>query len=407
MSSFRTETAPVLWQLPDGIEEILPKEARILELKRRELLDVCSLWGYKQVVLPLIEYFDALLVAGGSDLEHQTITTPDQISGKLMGFRADMTSQAARMDAISLRNQQTISRLCYVDTVVRSSLKNNATSRIPIFFGAELFGSLDQSADFEVTSLLIECLLLSYPAHQFVLEFGHAGLLRDILDSLGLSDADKQLLSALLRQKSIPDIAVFAKSRSMTKRQESLLVSLPLLIGTPDVLSEVARELRGILSETGESALNELESFIDLLSTHYPHISTRIDLTELHGHHYHTGILFSVYVQGFEKVLARGGRYDGIGESFGISRPATGFDIDLKLLLNTVSDSQPTSSDLVWAPHFSTVSQQDRPSYLDKVKRLRESKMPVIFALPEQMEPDADATHILQCIGNDWVIKKI
>ncbi|PKM21761.1 MAG: ATP phosphoribosyltransferase regulatory subunit [Gammaproteobacteria bacterium HGW-Gammaproteobacteria-14] len=316
------------WLLPDGVEEILPERAAVIESLRRELLDLFASWGYQLVFPPLIEFLDSLLNGAGRDLERETFKLTDQKTGRLMGIRPDITPQVARIDAHSLRRSAP-TRLCYCSTAVRTRAQPGG-SRTPYQIGVELFGHAGVQSDAEVISLLLDVLQLA-GARDVTLDLGHVGIYRALVRRAGLSSSDEAALSDIYLRKARDELDAFLSELSLTTELRDALAALPWLVGDASVLA-TAREWLAPFGEELLVALDELAALASFVVARYPNVHVHIDAGELRGYHYHTGCLFAAYVEGSSEPLAKGGRYDHIGEVFGRARPATGFSADLRLL---------------------------------------------------------------------------
>jgi ATP phosphoribosyltransferase regulatory subunit len=364
------------WLLPDGINESLPAEAEALEAMRRELLDLYRGWGYRFVMPPLVEYLESLSIAMGSQLDLQTFKITDQTNGRMMGLRADITPQVARIDShgMSLLPHQP-NRLCYIGSVLRTHSAVAGGSRSPIQVGAELFGHAGLESDFEVIALMIETLQLA-GSKKIVLDLGHVGILRALVAQVGLSIAQEKTYLDQLERKSLPEIDRWLAASSFDESSCDLLKSLPRLHGDIALLAgEVAQKLSVASPEISDS-INYLKQLVSKLQQAYPSLVVNLDLAEMRGYTYHTGIVYAAYIPGDGRELARGGRYDGIGENFGTSRPATGFSCNLRTLLELKeSVSQPLDSSGILAP----VS--DDPELLTLIATLREQGEVVIRQL--------------------------
>lgn len=314
------------WLLPEGIEEVLPDEAQVVERLRRRLLDVYQSWGYDLVIPPLVEFTDSLLSGAGRDLDLLTFKLTDQLSGKMMGVRADITPQTARMDAHSLFRHGP-NRLCYAGTVLYTRPRSPLASRSPIQMGVELYGVAGLEADLEVIGLLIEA-LEEVGITEICLDLGHVGIYRAIEEYLGLPPLQRAELFDLLQGKSC-ELNSWIEANIEDSDSACLLQHLPGLSGDIEVLDR-AREIFSSAPAEIELAIDEVQVVVDDLSRRYPQLRLYLDLCELEGYHYHTGIVFAAYSENARHALGQGGRYDDIGESFGRARPATGFSIDLK-----------------------------------------------------------------------------
>lgn len=318
------------WLLPEGVEEILPPESWRFEAMRRRLLDLYRARGYALIIPPLIEYLDSLLTGAGHDLDLETFKLTDQLNGRMMGVRADMTPQAARIDASRLTARGP-SRLCYIGTVLRTRPDGLGGSRCPQQVGVELFGDARIAADLEIIGLMLET-LKACGARGVHLDLGHVGIYRALAAQAALSGDDEQALFGILQRKSRPDLASFLRGRRLDKRVGRQLEALVELNGDVGVLDEARRQLRGAGRPVG-SALDNLDRIVAALAKLKPRVPLHVDLAELRGYRYKTGAVFAAFVGGEGREVARGGRYDSAGSVFGRARPATGFSADLLTLL--------------------------------------------------------------------------
>ena len=327
------------WRLPRGVDEMLPPHAWKLKTLRRRVLDVFVNWGFDYIDPPVIEYLDSLLVASGEDLDLQTLKVVDQSSGRQLGVRADMTSQAVRIDAHS-RLIEGVQRLCYAGPVVFANPQIAQTSRVPLKAGAEIFGASGLNADSEVVHLMLEVMHVA-GVDSPILLLGHMGIYHGLVDGLlATSELDAQNEPGLFKcvqRKSQSDIRELLGQ----SRLSEMMVTLPMLMGVS--LHEANDTLEGAPVQVSD-ALNELQTFADLLDV--DGIEIRFDVAELSGYGYHNGPVFAVYHPQHGSALAQGGRYDGVGEVFGRARAATGFDVNLKQLPSATGSIEP----LVFAP---------------------------------------------------------
>ena len=366
------------WLLPDGIEEVLPPEAARIEAARRQVLDLFQRWGYEFVVTPHIEYLESLLTGAGQDLDLRTFKVTDPLSGRQMGFRADITPQVARIDAHTMRREGP-SRLCYAGSVLHAQPRALTTSRSPIQLGAELYGDASPASDIEVISLLVETLELA-AVPDVHMDLGHVGIYRGLARAAGLSgEAEQQLFDALQR-KAMDEIE--SLTAALPAGLGSMLRSLAELCGGREVL-DLAQAVLVEAPDAVHAALDELVAIADALELRYPELPLYFDLGELRGYNYHTGVVFAAFVPGEGGAIAQGGRYDDTCAVFGRARPATGFSTDLKTLV-TLGDmrvDEPVSG--VWAP-------DNHDLYLwQAVRCLRGEGERVVQALPGQSEADA------------------
>ncbi len=328
------------WLLPDGINESLPDEAEKLEALRRHLIDLYATWGYRLVMPPLVEYLESLRAGMGTQLDLQTFKITDQLNGRMMGVRADITPQVARIDAHRLSKGEKdagVNRLCYMGTVLRTRSEEQGGSRSPVQVGAELFGHAGIESDFEIISLMLET-LNSLDVNDLVLDLGHVGIANGLADHAKLSDQQKENYFDMLARKSIPEIKKWVSEQNLSSSISDMLLVLPALSGSTDIIKTAKTSLKN----SGKSvldALDHLQSISELLGSTFSELTLHIDLAEMRGYAYHTGIMYTVYLPGRGACIAQGGRYDGIGEAFGNNRPAIGFSTDLRTLANLSFDT--------------------------------------------------------------------
>ena len=311
------------WVLPDHIQDALPSDAHRLESLRRRLLDAFRLRGYQLVMPPLLEYLDSLTTGAGKDLELRTFKLVDQLSGRSMGVRADMTPQVTRIDA-HLLNRRGVSRLCYCGSVLHTLPSTLTGTREPLQLGAELYGHAGIEADVEILRLLAEVLRLAeVPASR--IDIGHVGLFHALAARAGLVPGREEELFGLLQAKDVPELRrVLA---DVAEPARSALLALPELYGGPEVLDEAAARLPQDAEIT--ALLDELRQLAAALAD----LPVSFDLADLRGYHYHSGVVFAAYGADSPAALALGGRYDRVGKAFGRARPAVGFSLDLRELV--------------------------------------------------------------------------
>lgn len=386
------------WLLPDGIEEVLPPLAWRAETLRRELLDLYRSWGYELVIPPYIEYLESLLTGIGSDLDIQTFKVTDQLTGRMMGIRADMTPQVARIDAHSLRHEGP-ARFCYGGSVLHTRAANMLSSRSPIQMGAELYGCADLTADAEIISLMLETLDVA-GAQQIHLDIGHVAIYRGLVAAAGLGGDEEAELFDLLQRKAKADVESFIKAKVSDPAVAEMLARLTILNGAADVIDKARAVLRQAPPSV-QQALDMLEELGQRLATMYPQIDLYFDLAELRGYQYHTGIVFAAYVSGYGQAIAKGGRYDHIGEVFGRARAATGFSADLKALIKLAPQPEPDKQAIL-APLNSD------SGLAAAIKQLRAAGERVIYRLPndsnkEQLRCDRELVEQ----DGQWLVKPV
>lgn len=375
MKDSSPETAANRWVLPDGVDEYLPPEAEALERLRRELLDMFRGWGYELVIPPLIEYLESLLVGAGHDLEIETFKLIDQATGRLLGVRADMTPQAARIDAHQLMRSTPV-RLCYLDSVLHTRRNGFASSRNPLQLGAELYGHAGIESDSEMLRLMVRCLRVA-GLQAFHVDIGHVGIFRALAREAGLVEGREAILFDALQRKAKPEIETFLADGTITDRHRRMLTALVDLNGHGDVLDEARRIFKSAGREVHE-ALDNLEQMAAAAQCQFASINLHYDLAELRGYRYQSGVVFAAFAPGFGQEIARGGRYDEIGRLFGRTRPATGFSTDLKTLLALAPVTAEPKKGILSPPW----SDDDELHKL--IRRLRAEGERVIYTLPGQ-----------------------
>jgi len=388
------------WLLPEGIEEVLPPEARRLEYARRELLDLFDRWGYELIFPPFIEYLESLLTGTGNDLDLQTFKVTDQLTGRMMGVRADITPQAARIDAHPLR-RESASRLCYLGTVLHTRPDGFAGSRSPLQVGAELFGHAGVESDVEILCLVLESLsLLAIP--EVHVDLGHVGIFRALAAEAGLSPGRENELFAALQRKAVPEIRAMLADWRLAEPQRERLAALAELNGGAEVLEQARTALAGA-GDAVRAALENLCAITGLLQQRMPDAVLHFDLAELRGYRYQTGMVFAVFIPGCGQEIARGGRYDAIGEVFGRARPATGFSTDLKTLVTLSQRDFGVRHAAILAPA------DNDPQLFAAVQQLRRSGERVVSALPGQSAAPAENGCNRQLVktGGNWEIKPV
>ncbi|WP_207062521.1 ATP phosphoribosyltransferase regulatory subunit [Motiliproteus sp. SC1-56] len=368
------------WLLPDGVNEILPPEAWRVERQRRLLLDLFHSWGYDLVMPPLVEFLESLLTGTGNDLDLNTFKVTDQLTGRLMGLRADTTPQVARIDAHSL-NHQMPTRLCYANSVLHTRAANMLASRTPLQIGAELYGHAGVESDIEVICLMLETLRHA-GIDNLTLDLGHVAFYRALVDEAGLEPDQQSELFNLLQGKALTEYNALLERLSLDAPLLEKLRALPALNGDQAVLAR-AQALFGAGKGAVAEALADLERIADTVSRRFPGVALYFDLSELRGYNYHTGVVFAAFTPGYGQPLAKGGRYDEIGKVFGRARPATGFSADLKVIVEQAPrvENQPRA---ILAPL------DKDPGLGDEVARLRGAGERVLYALPGQETLDAE-----------------
>ncbi|MBN3791708.1 ATP phosphoribosyltransferase regulatory subunit [Burkholderia sp. Ac-20353] len=310
------------WLLPENIADVLPSEARKIEELRRRLLDRFRSYGYEMVMPPLLEYLESLLTSGGNDLRLRTFKLVDQLSGRTLGLRADITPQVARIDA-HLLNRQGVTRLCYAGNVLHTRPRGLHATREQIQIGAEIYGHAGLEADLEVQQLMLDALHLT-GLSKIRLDLCHAGVLAALFARDAQAAERGEALYDALSGKDVPLLNELTDDLGADTR--AALRALPHLYGDASVLDEARAKLPALPEIT--RALDDLAQ----LAAQVKDAEVAIDLADLRGYAYHSGAMFSAYVDGVPNAVARGGRYDHVGQAYGRARPATGFSLDLREL---------------------------------------------------------------------------
>jgi len=354
------------WLLPEYIEDVLPAEASQVESLRRSLLDLLDVHGYQLVIPPMLEYLESLITGVGHDLDLATFKVVDQLTGRLMGVRADITPQAARIDAHMLNNQG-VTRLCYAGSVLRTRPDGLAHTRQPMQLGAELFGHAGIEADIEIQRLMINTLQAA-GVKALHIDFSHVGIFDSLMSKVQATDALKQSIYQALQSKDQTEVKALSQDFDVVTREA--LCRLTELNGDSSILEIAAEDLPKTPEIT--RALNDLTQIAKALSD--LGVGLSFDLAELRGYHYHSGMVFSAYAQGCSGPLAYGGRYDKVGQAFGRARAATGFSLDLRGLVTTLPALKVKKG--ILAPYLIDAS------LLNTINVLRESGEKVVQELP-------------------------
>ena len=378
------------WLLPEHIADALPSEAAQIERLRRTLLDLFRVHGYELVMPPLLEYLDSLLTGSGHDLRLRTFKLVDQLSGRTLGLRADITPQVARIDA-HLLNRQGVARLCYCASVLHTLPASLTASREPIQLGAELYGHAGVAADHEVIRLMAESLsALDIPADR--IDLGHAGIFRALVAQARLeSDIEKTLFDAM-QAKDRPAIGeILAAVEGPVK---SALMALPSFCGGIDALERAVGQLAPLEVPEVSRSLDDILRLTSMLDD----LPLTIDLSDMHSYEYHSGVVFAAYRRGEAAAIAMGGRYDGIGARFGRARPATGFSMDLRSIARM--GQGPVTQRAILAPF------PDDADAREQIATLRSAGEVVVVALPGENADWIESRCDRQLVrdGNEWRI---
>ena len=395
-------TSAKRWLLPDGVEEILPAEAYKLESLRRHLLDLYESWGYQLVITPLIEYLDSLLVGSSTDLDLHTFKITDQLSGRMMGIRADITPQAARIDAHCLNREGPV-RLCYADNVLHTRPRGIMTSRVPIRIGAELYGHSGVECDIELVCIMRETLRAA-EINDVHLVLGHVGIFRTLLLEANLDEDTERSLFEAVQRKEYDRINEVLNSSVIDKELRQMLEQLTHLSGDETIL-EAAKQVFAAAPVSVTAELDELVAIAEGVKKRLPEAAMFFDLCELRGYEYHTGIVFAAYTPNYGRAVAKGGRYDHIGEVFGRARPASGFDSDLKVLAKLSNKIFERRAAIV-------VPNKNDPDLMMLVDTLREQGEIVVnwFGDAELSQQDCEEQNCDRQIVNkngEWVVESL
>jgi ATP phosphoribosyltransferase regulatory subunit len=381
------------WLLPEDIADVLPAEARKVESLRRSILDLYQSYGYELVAPPILEFLDSLLTGTGSDLNLQTFKLVDQLSGRTLGLRADITPQVARIDA-HLLNRAGVTRLCYAGSVAHARTPVGSSAREQLQLGAEIYGCATWEADFEAISLLLKTLELAGLSKVY-LDLSHAGILMGLLDGQTLDKESIEELYDLLQSKDRPRLTQWS-TRVPAKAAQALMALTELNGPCAEVLAKAKKVLPKHASI--DLALQDLERLVVVSENLSNGLELSIDLSDLRGYQYHSGVMFAAYVEKLPQPIARGGRYDHVGQAFGRSRPATGFSLDLLTLANL---SQLNVRKMVIAAPW-----MDDAALNQVIAQLRNRGEVVIQVLPgevvESAEYECDRELVKQ--GNTWEV---
>jgi ATP phosphoribosyltransferase regulatory subunit len=385
------------WILPEGIEEVLPEQAARFEAIRRMLLDMYATWGYELVIPPTIDFIDSLLTGTGHDLDLQTFKLVDQLSGRTLGIRADMTPQVARIEAHQLQ-RDVPTRLCYIGTVLHTKPECIGDSRSPMQVGAELYGHAGVESEVEIIGLMLQTFSL-LEIDDIYMDLGNVDIYRGLAKQAGLSKEAESQLFEMLQRKAVTEINSLLDSLAIEDGMKGMLSGLPSLNGGVEVIAK-ARKLLGAADDQVQKAIDYLEKTAELTRQRFGDIKLHFDLSELQGYHYKTGVVFAAFVPQLGQAIARGGRYDDIGEIFGRARAATGFSTDLKVL-NRLSKKQFAATEKILAPC------DDDQGLKIKIAALRDQGITVIEQLPgQQADTRAMGCNKSLClIDGHWQIK--
>jgi ATP phosphoribosyltransferase regulatory subunit len=381
------------WLLPENIQDMLPDEAWRIEGMRRDVLEFLRLSGYQLVSPPLLEYAESLLINDSADMDLRTFKLVDQLSGRTLALRADITPQVARIDA-HLLNRQGVTRLSYAGSVLHTQPSGLMRTREPLQIGAELYGHGGLESDLEIQRLMLQSLAL-LGVQGVHLDLGHVAVFRALIKDAAIDDALEAELFGALQRKDVSSLKNLVTG--LPDKVQAALLTLPELYGGVEVLQRARREL----PQSAEllTALDELERAATQLQPFAQHIG--IDLAELRGYHYHSGMVFAAYHAGSHDAIALGGRYDDVGKSFGRARPATGFSMDLRQLHGLLSQKLMPKG--ILAPHKSD------PALDGAILKLREQGQVVVVDLlgnpAHRAELNCDRELILR--DGAWVVSEL
>lgn len=379
------------WLLPEYIADALPIEAAHIESLRRTLLDHFRCHGFELVMPPMLEYIDALLTGAGQDLELRTFKLADQLSGRTLGLRADITPQTARIDA-HLLNHQGVTRLCYCDRTLHTLPASISASREPLQLGAELYGYAGIEADLAVIGLMTSALQRIELTLGRV-DLGHVGIFRALASAASLSKVAEEQVLALLQNKDVPGLRDVCAD--LEPSLAAALLALPRLYGGAEVLDQAEECLPDL--PTIRQALDDLRHLIAAR----PDLPFSVDLSDLRGYHYHNGVVFAAYCPGYPAAIALGGRYDGAGQAFGRARPATGFSMDLREVARLAPATVPVTA--ILAPYAG----QDA-TLAALIAELRLQGQCVVESLPGEMACEGPVCNRkLVHVGGHWIIEAI
>ncbi|MFX1682757.1 ATP phosphoribosyltransferase regulatory subunit [Mitsuaria sp. CC2] len=383
------------WLLPEHIADVLPSQARRIEELRRELLDMARTYGCELVMPPLLEHLDSLLSGTGQALDLKTFKLVDQLSGRSLGLRADTTPQVARIDA-HLLNRAGVTRLCYCGPVLHTRAEGLTATREPLQFGVEIYGHAGLEADLEAQELAIDAMQRA-GVTRLVLDLGDARLVRGVLGDHALGEDRLNALVAAMAAKDAAGVAAF--SNELPDDVVAALQTLLRLYGGVESLADARRALP--VNALVTAALDDLEWLIRHLGAAYPDLRIGVDLADLPGFGYYSGVRFALYAEGGSDAVVRGGRYDEVGAVFGRRRPAVGFSLDLKTLVGLIPATSLRAA--VRAPWG------EDPDLRVAVRRLREQGETVVCVLPghEHENDEFECDRELVQSGGQWVLRSL
>ncbi len=351
------------WFTPEGLEDLLPPQTQKLESYRRQLIDGFHLSGYDLVLPPIAEFTDSLLTGTARHMAVDTCRFTDQESGRMMGVRADMTPQVARIVSNRLKASDGISRLCYAGEVLKTRNNKAKGSRSPIQVGAELFGHSGVESDIEIIELMLESMQVMN-LNDIKLSLGHVGIVDELISLAELDEKQAGELIDILERKAIPEYEIFIANTPVQSKVEDAFKILLTYCGDAETVIAAAQTQLSPLSSVLSDALSRLATIIDYLKTVHS-AAIHLDLADIRGYQYHTGVTFACYAAGGKLLpIAKGGRYDNIGSDFGLALPATGFSLDLRAALDLLSPIEDFDKGTVYAPYQADQALQNKISDL-------------------------------------------
>ena len=386
------------WLLPEGMEELLPEQAEQIEFLRRSILKLFQRWGYRYVMTPLVEHLESLQVGTGNDIGKHTFKLIDEMTGRLLGVRADITPQVSRIDAHRIKHDGP-SRLCYAGPVLLTKPRELGGSRNPVQIGAELYGHSGIESDVEILELMLSALART-GLKDFSLDLGHVGIFRGLISQFEIDETLEASLFDALQRKARPEIEELLADE-LNAACKNAFVALVELNGDESVLSDARKKL-GEISVEVDAALKALESIHAGLKARCPEVAVHIDLAELRGYQYHTGAVFAAYVPGYWQAIAQGGRYDDVGKVFGRARPATGFSMDLRAICNMLP-SIADEDNAIFAPSENDAELEQM------IHELRNTGESVVRELPfaESKDQQIGCNRMLVKRDSQWVIEAL
>jgi ATP phosphoribosyltransferase regulatory subunit len=378
------------WLLPENFEDILPPQAQRIERMRAKLLELFRVHGYQLVIPPMLEYLESLLTGTGHDLDLRTFKLVDQLSGRMMGVRADIAPQVARIDA-HLLNKKGVTRLCYAGSVLLTRPRGLDSTREPLQIGAEIYGHPGIESDLEIQELLVDS-LAACGISGARLDVGHVAVFRAICRHGGVGAELESELYEALEGKDLPALRVV--TQSMPKGTRKALLALPELYGDGTVLDRARRALPRYPEI--DAALRSLR-----VLSRSGRIPVSFDLADLRGYHYHSGVVFAAYAPGVPNAVALGGRYDEVGKAFGRARPATGFSMDLRDLARIAPHEAQAAA--ICAPR------SNDPRLAAAVRKLRTAGEVVVVGLPGHAAERARSECERELVKHEgkWTVRKL